>query len=124
MATILIVDDEPEVRNVCRTALEYAGFAVQVAETGTEALKIVRDRAPEVVVCDLRLPGMSGAETVLRLMSIEPATRVIVTSGDGGVLADAADLFEALENLVILIKPFRLAQLVEAVHRELDVERR
>lgn len=121
MAMILIVDDEPEVRGVCRTALEYAGFSVEVASTGMTALEMVRERVPDVVVCDLRLPDMSGVATIERLVAIAPGVRVIVTSGDAGTLADADD---ALDVFTVLMKPFRLAQLVAAVRRELNVDTR
>lgn len=118
MVTILIVDDEPEVRNVYCTALEYAGFTVEVAETGLAALKTARNRVPDVIVCDLRLPDISGVETVRRLLAIAPDVRVILTSGDAQTLADAEN---ELDVFNLLVKPFRLAQLVEAVRRELDL---
>ncbi len=59
-ANILVVDDEATVREVVRRYLELEGFHVAEAETGTEALALVRDQPPDLIVLDLMLPGVDG----------------------------------------------------------------
>jgi len=61
-AKILVVDDEPQIRRVLRTALVAGGFTVQDVRTGEEALEKLRDERPDLAIVDVNLPGMSGFE--------------------------------------------------------------
>src|SRR5262245_39690393 len=81
MTTALIVDDHPIVRAGLRRLL--AGepqLEVCEAASGREALNIVRDRTPDVVVLDLNLPGIGGLEVIARIRTIEPGARILVLS--------------------------------------------
>ncbi len=71
---ILVVDDEPDICALVAYHLAKAGFRVSTAGTGDEALKIVREHEPSLVVLDLMLPGLSGYEVLDRLRA-EPNTR-------------------------------------------------
>jgi len=79
---IVIVDDEPDVREVLAEYLELKGFDVRQASSGEEGLEKVAESCPDVVLLDLGLPGLSGVETLRRLRSDNPATCVIVVSGN------------------------------------------
>ncbi len=65
--TILVVDDERTIREVVRRYLELEGFAVIEAETGPEALSILQDRRPDLIVLDIMLPGVDGLAITRRL---------------------------------------------------------
>lgn len=66
-ATILVVDDEPAIRQVVKAYLEKEGFRVYTAATGTEALQALRAYQPDIVVLDIMLPEMDGLEVLTRL---------------------------------------------------------
>jgi DNA-binding NarL/FixJ family response regulator len=76
---VLLVDDHDLFRTGLRTLLEEQGIdVVGEAETGTRALEQIRETAPEVVVMDLNMPGISGVEATRQIAMIAPLTRVLV----------------------------------------------
>ena len=70
MQTILIIDDDEHIGNLEQEVLERAGYAVQRAYSGTEALLLLRDSRPSLVLLDLMLPGLSGEEVLPHLQGI------------------------------------------------------
>jgi len=76
---VLIVDDTPDTRRLMRRVLERARFAVIEADTGETGLAAIRRERPDVVVLDLRLPGMSGFD-VARAVRADPDPAVAATS--------------------------------------------
>jgi len=113
---ILLVDDEPALRELLRATLESADVAVDEASSGIEAEARVRRRRPDVIVLDLRMPGMSGVELCKRLKADE-RTRTIPI-----VLLTAADAEEARRAeragvSAVLRKPFSPLDLVAVVDR-------
>jgi DNA-binding NtrC family response regulator len=82
---ILIVDDEPNVRLVFRTALESAGFAVTEARDGQEALGLIQDDSFALVLLDLRMPGTDGMETLRLMRSKGVGVPVVVVSAHGSI---------------------------------------
>jgi DNA-binding response OmpR family regulator len=80
MARILVVDPDPRPRVACAEDLRREGHEVLTAATGFEALRLVRDRAPQLVVTEVRLPGMDGIELMCRLVAKEQPPIVILHS--------------------------------------------
>jgi two-component system cell cycle sensor histidine kinase/response regulator CckA len=81
-ATILVVDDEPSVRRITRRVLEGVGYRVRSAPDGAVALDVVaREGTPDLVVTDLMMPGIGGAELSRRLRLEYPALPVLFMSG-------------------------------------------
>lgn len=76
MQTILIIDDDAAIGNLEQEVLERAGYAVLRAYSGTEALLLLKDSRPDLVLLDLMLPGLSGEEVLPQLQGIS----VIVVS--------------------------------------------
>lgn len=83
MARILVVDDEESIRNLMRMTLELDGYKVSTAADGPTALDIFEKENPEVVLLDVRLPGMSGIEILDRIKAINQDAEVIIITGHG-----------------------------------------
>ncbi|MEA2583235.1 MAG: two-component system, OmpR family, response regulator MprA [Thermomicrobiales bacterium] len=107
---ILVVDDHPSTRALFARFLALAGFAVQEAADGLEALAAVARARPALVVSDIRMPGVDGAELARRLMAHDPPVPVVLTSSD-----HAAD--PRLPGVPFLPKPVDLDDLRAAVAR-------
>jgi signal transduction histidine kinase/CheY-like chemotaxis protein len=114
-ALILVVDDEPMMRTVTRRSLERAGYRVITASDGAEALERYAEHADsvEVVVLDMAMPVMGGAECFRRLRERAPDVRVLFASGYA-LEQEARDCLAA-GALGFLEKPFAAARLVDAV---------
>jgi PAS domain S-box-containing protein len=120
-ATLLLVEDDPAVRQVTRTALERSGFCVLEASNGPEALEVWRTRRGEValVVTDLVMPGgMSGQELARRLQAERPELKVIFMSGYSAAIAGRE--LELRDGANFLQKPFPTEKLVATVRRCLE----
>jgi EAL domain-containing protein (putative c-di-GMP-specific phosphodiesterase class I)/ActR/RegA family two-component response regulator len=113
--TIVIVDDAPDVRLHARISLTAAGFGVHEAETGEDAIDLIRRVRPDCVVLDMHMPGMSGLD-VCRALRADPSTRaltVVMLTADGKA-AEKAEAF-ALEADDYMVKPFAPRDLVSRV---------
>ncbi len=82
---VLVVDDEPGIREAVRQVLEYEGFEVHVAGSGGEALTNYPSLRPEVVLLDVKMAGLDGLDTLARLRRLDPTARVIMISGHGTI---------------------------------------
>lgn len=85
---ILIIDDEANLRRMLRALLEGEGFRVEEADSAEAGIAELREESPEVILLDLRLPGMSGLEALPRIVDLSPGTPVIMMSGKAS-LGDA-----------------------------------
>jgi two-component system, OmpR family, KDP operon response regulator KdpE len=108
MATVLVVDDEPQVRHALRRALEGEGDRVLSAATGTEAVDLAAAETPDLVVLDLWLPDMDGVEVVRRLRGWLDVP-ILILSGD----SDTERKVDALDSGAddFLQKPFGFPEL-------------
>lgn len=79
--TILIVDDEENIRNSLSRRYSLKGYSVDTAENGNTALKKMEDRAYRVVVSDIKMPQMDGVELLRHIRKDYPMTRVIMMTG-------------------------------------------
>jgi two-component system, cell cycle sensor histidine kinase and response regulator CckA len=115
METVLIADDEDDVRESIREALEHYGYTVLSAADPTAALVLARDRAEDIdlVLTDLVMPDMNGRELGRRLAAIDPDLPVIYMSGrsDGSQLVD--------HELLFLAKPFSPPALASKIREAL-----
>jgi CheY-like chemotaxis protein len=114
---VLIIDDESAVRNVLRALLEAHGYRAIIAADGTEGIALYRERGAEVavVITDLMMPAMQGAEVISTLRSINPAARILAMSG----LIEPGGLGVTPEpgRLELLPKPVTSQTLLKAVHQ-------
>ena len=100
---LLIVDDEDEFRQATAVTLQRRGFEVAEAADGQSAIKAVGLERPDVVLLDLKMPGLSGIETLEQLRKIEPAIPVIILTGHGDF--DSAMAGIRLEIVDFIQKP-------------------
>jgi DNA-binding NtrC family response regulator len=82
---VLIVDDEERFRTTFSANLQKRGFDVSAVEGGAEALKEIRDKEFDVVVLDVKMPGMDGNETLSRMKMLRPGLEVIMLTGHGSI---------------------------------------
>ncbi len=85
MAQILIVDDEKSIRNTLKEILEYEKHNVSLAEDGYSAIELVSKEAYDIVLCDIKMPGMDGVEVLEKIIDISSDTQVIMISGHGNI---------------------------------------
>ncbi len=87
MRSILVVDDDPQLRRMIRITLERAGYAVDEAENGAVAMHKVRAQPPDLVITDIVMPHKEGIETIAELKRDHPKVKVIAISGGGRIEA-------------------------------------
>jgi two-component system, OmpR family, response regulator CpxR len=115
---ILVVEDHDDTRRLLEDVFVLAGFAVQTAENGAEALRQLRRDPPDVIVLDLMLPWVSGVE-VLGTMRSDPALAKVPVLVTTATTTSEADL-QAFGPLVVIRKPFELNTLVPLVQHLLS----
>jgi CheY-like chemotaxis protein len=114
---VLLVDDEGCIRASVSRVLERAGYVVTLAASGAEALERVRAERYAVVICDLRMPGLSGVALFDQLHQAAPglAGRILVASGD--LSQTETTVFLERSGAPALLKPYGIRELLEAVGR-------
>jgi CheY-like chemotaxis protein len=109
--TVLLVDDEPDIRRSISKFLTRTGWSVDLADSGAEGLRLLEHGAYEAVLCDLRMPGMSGHEFYRQLQELRSPVidRLIFMTGD--VVSPEASRFLQQAARPVLSKPFTLTDL-------------
>ena len=110
MSRVLVIDDDAAVRESMRRMLSQAGFTVRVAETGEEGFELARDGAFDVVLSDMRLPGLSGLDVLRQLRDVRVDASFIIMTGFGTV--DTAVEAMKLGAVDFVQKPFFRDELV------------
>jgi two-component system response regulator AtoC len=114
---ILVVDDEPNVRKVLGALLEQAGYLTTRAAAASEALDLVRAQDPDLVITDLKMPGMDGLELLRRLKEGFPEIPVVLLSAHGTVEAAVEAMKDGAFDF--LTKPFDKTRVLEVVAKGL-----
>ena len=114
---ILVVDDEPKMRTLLFEALTRQGHAVDLAENGTEALEKFKAHPFDLVLTDIRMPGLDGMELLREINKLSPQTPVVVVTGYGTV----DNAVEAMRSGAFdyVLKPFSVDLIEEIVERAL-----
>jgi two-component system nitrogen regulation response regulator NtrX len=134
--TILVADDEKGIRDTLKRLLEYEGYRVALAEDGTEALRKTENETVDLVLLDIKMPGIDGMEVLSRLHQSQPGLPVVIISGHGtiqtAVEATRLGAFDFIEkpvdaDRILLVIRNGLAQrrlLSENISLKAEVQRR
>jgi DNA-binding NtrC family response regulator len=114
---VLVVDDEESIRKALRKFLTKQGYEVYTAGSGDDALHELQRHKIALMLCDIRMPGMSGVDLVLQAIAIEPDLAILMLSGANDATTTALCMQRGAMDY--LTKPIELADLGRAVQRAL-----
>ena len=114
-ASVVVIDDDPDVRGFVVASLTELGYRVAEAGDGTSGVALVAEVAPDVVVLDYVMPGMSGAEAAGQILAARPGQPILFVSG----YSETDDIKRAAPGASLLAKPFRPDALDAAVRAAL-----
>jgi PAS domain S-box-containing protein len=116
-ACILIIDDDPDVRDFLAETLEGLGHAVEVSEGAEQGLERIEESVPDLVLLDFAMPGMNGAQAARRIRGKRPELPIVFVTG----YAESEQLEAALgPDVSVLRKPFGVDELVAVIAENLD----
>ncbi|MGV3489512.1 MAG: response regulator [Tuberibacillus sp.] len=115
---ILIVDDQFGIRILLNEIFQKAGYRTFQAANGAQALAIVKDERPELVILDMKIPGMDGLEILKRIKKDDEETKVIIMTayGELDMIQEAMDV----GAVTYFSKPFDIDELMQTVKSHLD----
>lgn len=118
MVSVLIIDDEEDVRRVLRRILKRAGYTTFEAKDGREAIKLYESLKPDVTITDIIMPDVEGIETIRELRKQFAAKNIIAISGGGRSSGhDYLAMAEKLGASLVLRKPIDPRSLIIAVEQ-------
>ncbi len=122
MPSVLVVDDEDQVRQLIRETLELAGYDVEEACDGKEGLDRYRTKPADLVIMDILMPDQDGLESIMTLHREFPQSRVIAITGGSDTIGilNFLDVAKMLGARRTLKKPFDVKTLVDVVTEELS----
>ena len=122
-ATVLVVDDEIHMRRLVARILELAGYQVLEAANGREALRLIEATPPDVITCDISMPGMSGFDLLAAIKAMPSAAAIPVIMLTA--LGQNKDISRAmaLGAAAYISKPFSSAKLVKTIQSQLDARK-
>lgn len=110
---VLLVDDEQELVATIQERLEMRGIATEAVTTGHDALERIQQVPFDVVVVDLKMPGLAGADVVQVIRKRRPDTRVLIITGHGARHDELEQLTDS--GYRVLLKPFRIDHLIAMI---------
>ncbi len=121
MNSILIIDDDDQLRNSFKKLLAEEGYKVESAASGEAGLNIVKNESLDLVILDMRLPGMNGIETFKKIHEIEPKLPVIIMTAYG--TTETAIETTKLGAFDYILKPFDVPDMLELIRLALNASR-
>ncbi len=121
MSTILIIDDDDQLRKSFNKLLIEEGYHCKSAASGEAGLKIVREKAPDLVILDMRLPGMNGFETFQAINEMEPKLPVIIMTAFG--TTETAIEATKMGAFDYILKPFDIPEILVVIKQALEASR-
>jgi DNA-binding NtrC family response regulator len=118
---VLVVDDEADLRHVVQEILGAEGYDVTTAASGSEALRLMRANHFDVVTMDLRMPGLSGRDTLAMMRDVAPDAVPVVISGF--LTPDDTNAVRMLGAHAVLAKPFDIDGLTATVAEAMEKAR-
>ncbi|MEQ1795899.1 MAG: response regulator [Nitrospira sp.] len=122
MPSVLVVDDEDQIRQLIRETLEQAGYDVEEAGNGKQGLERYRAKPADLVIMDILMPDQDGLESIMTLRREFPASRVIAITGGSDMIGilNFLDVAKMLGARRTLQKPFDMQTLLDAAQSELS----
>jgi nitrogen regulation protein NR(I) len=121
MSDILIIDDDDQLRKSFHKLLTEEGYCSDSAASGEEGLKVIQKKIPDLVILDVRLPGMSGLETFQAIHKIEPKLPVIIMTAYG--TTENAIEATKLGAFDYILKPFEIPDMLTVIKQALEANR-
>ena len=118
---ILVVDDEPHVSEMLQEYFAELGYAVNVATTGNEALRLAMAKRPDAVILDMRLPDTTGEQLLAKFLALDGSLPIVMLSGNDG--EEMAGRMVAAGALQYLQKPFDFNLLRQTIVDAIEVGR-
>ena len=133
MHSVLVIDDEADVRDGVKRVLERAGFSVRVIDNASDAMPELRRLPADIVITDIIMPKLSGVEAIAAILREFPAIRILAISGGGNFdmttyqsTAITTTTYLAAAKRAgahcILTKPFESLELIEAVNQVMGAD--
>lgn len=110
---VLIVDDQFGIRTLLNEVLQKEGYEIYQAANGLQALQVMKQHAPDLVLLDIKIPGMDGLEILKKMKETNPDIRVIIMTAYGEL--DMIEKTKKLGALAHFSKPFDIEEIRNAV---------
>ena len=121
MANILLVEDDAIIQTTFKHQLQAAGYSVQCAAHGEEAMQLLQSSLPDVMITDIVMPKKSGLTLISEVKEHYPRLPIIAISGGGQIDSDSyLTLCQRLGVVITLQKPFDSTTLLQAISNALD----
>jgi len=121
LSTILIIDDDDQLRKSFKKLLIEEGYEVEIAPSGELGLENVHEKVPDLVIIDMRLPGMNGLETFKAIRKIEPKLPVIIMTAYG--TTETAIEATKMGAFDYVLKPFEIPNMLDVIGQGLEAGR-
>ncbi len=121
MASVLVIDDEVQIRKMLRRVLETEGYKVMDAADGSKGISLYREHPTDLVLTDILMPNKEGLETIAALKRDFPEVRIFAMSGGGILDSDyCLSMAKGLGAARVYIKPFEIQGLLKDIGELLD----
>ena len=121
MSKILIIDDDDQLRKSFEKLLSEEGYTVSSAASGESGLEIIQSRSPDLVIADIRLPGISGLEVYRAIRKLDPKLPVIIMTAYG--TTETAIEATKMGAFDYILKPFEVPEMLAVIKQALDAGR-
>lgn len=118
MSRILVIDDERSIRNTLKDILEYEKYEVDLAEDGPKGIEKVKNGEYNIILCDIKMPGMDGIEVLEKLGGLAPDTPVVMISGHGNIDTAVESIKKGAFDFIE--KPLDLNRLLITIRNAMD----
>src|SRR5690554_285582 len=118
MSKILVIDDERSIRNTLKDILEYEKYDVDLAEDGKKGLEMIKSTEYQIILCDIKMPGMDGIEVLEKLQVMAPDTPVVMISGHGNIDTAVESIKKGAYDFIE--KPLDLNRLLITIRNAMD----
>lgn len=118
MPKILVIDDERSIRNTLKDILEYEKYEVDLAEDGAKGLEMIKRTAYDIVLCDIKMPGLDGIDVLEQMVVISPDMPVIMISGHGNIDTAVESIKKGAYDFIE--KPVDLNRLLITIRNAMD----